>query len=247
MNLKHVIRTAVFAALIPVGIVMAGTNYTIGVENINYYPQYAYENNEYKGYARELFDLFAKSKGYTFEYKALPIKRLFSEFLTGDVDFKYPDNPYWSADDKKGKNVVYSADVAEYIDGVMVKSSNKGKGLATLKTMGIVMGFTAWDYLDKIKSGVIKLQENSDFTALIKQTLIDRNDGAYCNIDVGNHILAEVVRKNGELVFDPALPHSKDHYKLSSIKHNKVIDEFNDFLKSNKAAIDNLKKKYNIK
>jgi len=247
MNLKKVLSAVLVAMLSTAGTAMGNGNFTVGVENINYYPQYTYENKEYKGYARELLDLFAKSKGYTFIYKALPIKRLFSEFLSGDVDFKYPDSPYWSADDKSGKNVIYSAEAAQYIDGVMVKASNKGKGIDALKTMGIVMGFTAWDYLDDIKSGKIKLQENSDFTAMIKQCLIDRNDGAYCNVDVGNYILSEVIKKKGELVFDSSLPHSKGSYKLSTIKHGKVIDEFNAFLNSNKPAVEALKKKYGIK
>lgn len=247
MKVRKIIKSVALITLLSAGLLSAGQKYVIGVENINYYPQYSYENNEYRGFARELFDLFAKSKGYTFEYKALPIKRLFSDFLSGELDFKYPDNPYWSADDKKVKKVIYSSDVAEYIDGVMIKSSSKSKGTSNLKTLGIVMGFTAWDYLDKIKSGEIKIQENSDFVALIKQTMIDRNDGAYCNIDVGNHILADVLKKPGELVFDSSLPHTKDHYKLSTIKHVTVLDEFNGFLKSNKNAIDNLKKKYKIK
>ncbi len=63
MNLKKVLSAVLVAILSTAGTAMGNANFTVGVENINYYPQYTYENKEYKGYARELLDLFAKSKG----------------------------------------------------------------------------------------------------------------------------------------------------------------------------------------
>ncbi|MGK5094404.1 hypothetical protein WDW89_20610 [Deltaproteobacteria bacterium TL4] len=40
------------------------STYVIGVEDLNYYPQYnTTSTQDYVGYAREFFDAFAKSKG----------------------------------------------------------------------------------------------------------------------------------------------------------------------------------------
>ncbi len=55
--------------------------YVIGVENIDYLPHYTYENGKFEGHGRAILDAFAKSQGYTFVYKAFPIKRLYKTFL----------------------------------------------------------------------------------------------------------------------------------------------------------------------
>ncbi|MBF0441893.1 MAG: hypothetical protein HQK54_08325, partial [Oligoflexales bacterium] len=77
--------------------------FIVGVQDfIGYLPESDYSNMEYKGFARELLDMFAKEKGYAFTYKAFPLKRLYDSFVHGSVDLKYPDNSYWSTDVKKG-------------------------------------------------------------------------------------------------------------------------------------------------
>lgn len=55
-----------------------------------------YQGEEYGGFARKFLDRFAASRDYTFRYKILPVARLFHEFLQekGELDFKFPDNPY---------------------------------------------------------------------------------------------------------------------------------------------------------
>ena len=119
--------------------------YVIGVENIDYFPHYTYENGKFEGHGRAILDAFAKSQGYTFVYEAFPIKRLYNNFLDQKLDFKYPDNPNWKQKLKRGTQVHYSQPVAEYIDGVVVLPERKGQGVKQLKTLGTVLGFTAWD------------------------------------------------------------------------------------------------------
>ncbi|MBN1968311.1 MAG: transporter substrate-binding domain-containing protein [Candidatus Delongbacteria bacterium] len=233
--------------LVFIGSANGKEKYLVGVENLNYLPYYGNNDGIYQGYGRELLDLFAEYKGCDFDYKVLPVKRLFSEFLDGKLDFKFPDHPYWSFEDKEGKNVIYSNDVVEYIDGVMVKPENVGKGIEHLKNMGVVLGFTAWDYVKYIDNGSIKRQENSNFEGMIRQALISRNDGAYCNVGVGRHLLKNVIKEPDGLIFDEGLPFSKSHYKFSSIKYPTIIEEFNKFLIEKKSEIDKLKEKYSLK
>ena len=220
--------------------------FTVGVEDIDYYPHYKNAAGNYSGYAKDVLDAFAKEKGYTFQYKALPVKRLFSEFLIGKVDFKYPDNSYWAQDLKKGHDVKYSSAVVEYIDGVVLLPKKKGLGIEKIKTLGTVMGFTAWDYLDKIKAGEITNKENPNYQGLLNQVIKGRVDGAYCNIAVTNYQLNDVLKQSGALVFDADLPHTKSYYSLSTIKHVKVIEEFNKFLIEKKDIVDKIKEKYKV-
>lgn len=228
-------------------VAQAGPSFVVGVEDLNYYPQYNSEGKQFTGFAREILDAFAKDRGYSFIYKPLPVARLYDSFLAGELDFKYPDDPNWQQGARKGKAISYSDPVVTYIDGVLVTPDNKGKGKAALKVLGTVRGFTPWDYMGEINKGALRVQEVNDFSSSLQQGMAKRVDGVYMNVDVGNYQLREVLKKPGGLVFDEGLPHTKSAYKLSSLKHAKVIAEFSDFMKKNKAQVDALKKKYQLK
>lgn len=219
--------------------------YVVGVEAINYYPLYAGVDGDYKGAAREILDAFAADAGHTFTYEPLPVARLFETYLTTDeLDMKFPDNPYWSGDAKKGKNVVYSEPVVDYIDGVMVLPANKGKGAEALKTLGIIRGFTAWDYLDKIKAGQISLDESNDYEAMLKKAVKGRTDGAYSSVAVANYHVENTLGQKGALVFDEGLPHTRGSYFLSSIKHPELVEAFSAWMAKNAAKVQEIKNKY---
>ncbi|MBF0443589.1 MAG: transporter substrate-binding domain-containing protein [Oligoflexales bacterium] len=220
--------------------------YVIGVENIAYLPHYDGSKSEYGGYARAVLDLFFKSINADFEYRPLPINRLFKNFVSGELDFKYPDSPDWQKDIKKGKTIVYSDPVSDYIDGIMVKPERKGKGIEALKDLGTVTGFTPWACIDLVKQGKIKLSENNDFAALLRQTINERNDGAYFSVAVALYQLREVVKKPDALVFDPSLPYVKDAYFLSTTKHKDIILKFNEFLKTRNTELSQIKEKLQV-
>ena len=220
--------------------------YVIGVEDLEYYPIYAKREGEYAGFARELLDMFADASGHTFEYKILPIKRLYNDFLDQKFDLKFPDSSYWQADAKKGKNVIYSDPVLEYIDGVLVAPGNLGKGLSNLKTLGSPRGFSPYEYLDDVKAKKISLKEGNTLKSLLKMAESNRIDGVYFNIIVARYFLEHTTFNDDLVIFDKGLPHTRAHYHLSTIKHPELMKQFNDFLANNKAEVATLKAKYNV-
>ncbi len=223
------------------------TAFIVGVENIEYYPMYAFRDGEYVGYAREVLDAFANDQGYTFEYKPFPLLRLFKKFLEEQtVDFKYPDNQYWQADMRKGKNVYYSEPVVGYVDGVMVLPERKGAGLEKLERLGVVLGFTPWEYLEQIETKKIKQENCSNYLSMLEITLKKRVDGAYSNIDIANYHLENTLKKPGALVFDPDLPYTQSSYLLASIKHPEIIKEFSAWMEENSEFVESLKKSYKV-
>jgi ABC-type amino acid transport substrate-binding protein len=246
-SFKKIILFLLCALSLSGAVTAQGKTYLIGVEDLEYLPNYTSKNDKYTGFAREILDTFARKQGYVFKYRILPIKRLLYDFLEQKVDFKFPDNPNWKRENKKGVPVFYTNSVIEYIDGVMVLPLNKGKSIKSIKTLGTVLGFTAWDYLDLIKAKKITLFENSSFTGLIMQALSGRIDGVYINPVVCNYQLEKVFKKKNGLVFDPGLPHTRSSYMLSSIKHPKIIETFNRFLVENKQMIEMLKNRYKVK
>ena len=226
---------------------VAAQEYVVGVEQTEYYPVYSYRNGDYVGYSRELLDAFAAKHGYTFKYVALPIRRLFADFLTKDtLDFKYPDNPIWQGDMKKGLTIAYSKPAFESVEGAMVIAERVGRPLSELKTLGTIRGFTPWPYLDAIKAGTIALEESDDLPGLVQKALLQRLDGIFINQAIADYHVTHELKKPGALVLDKGLPNNDVQYLLSTRKHPDVIKQFDAFLAGETALIASLRKKYNL-
>ena len=218
----------------------------VGVEDIQYLPHYTWENGEYSGFGRAFFDAWAEANGHTLEFRGMSINRLMRAVVEKEIDLKYPDNAYWAADLKEGKGVVYSEPVTSYIDGVSVLPDRKGKGADAIKTLGTVVGFTAWDWLDRINSGAVTLSENGDFTALVKQGLRGRVDGVYGNVANVNYVLNNGLSQPGALVFDESLPHTASNYHVSSAKRPDLVQSINAFIQSHGDNITAMRREFGI-
>ncbi len=228
------------------GMAAAREPLVIGVESLYYLPVATYENGVYRGYARDLFDAFAKDRGYAVEYRALPVPRLYASFFAGRLDFKFPDNAYWKQDQRAGKTIHYSDPVAAYVDGTCVLPARKNAGPDEIRRLGTMGGFTPWSWLERIKSGKVSLSENTRLDALVRQALAGRVDGVYASVAVINYQLDHVLNQPGALVFAPVLPHSRDSYHLSTLKHPEILEEFNDWMRGNRDRVAAMKKKYGV-
>jgi polar amino acid transport system substrate-binding protein len=221
-------------------------SFIIGVEDLDYYPAYTVANGQYGGFARELFDTFGKDAGIRFEYRPFPVPRLYANFFADRVDFKFPDNAKWQGDLRRGKNIIHSDPVMAYIDGTLVPAAMLGKGEARVKTLGTVTGFTPWNWKRQIDARQVTVTENANFAALAQQTINGRVDAAYGSVAVMNYQVESILKSKGALVFDPALPHSRDSYYLATLKHPAVVTEFNAWMKANAAKVNVIKQKYAV-
>ena len=246
MRRLHAVTAAALIALTCWTSEAKAERYVVGVEAIDYLPYYAGAGKSYDGMARDLFDAYAADRGHVIDYRPLPITRLFRELLDGLVDAKFPDNDYWQADLKAGKAVVYSDPVFAYTDGVLVLPGNKGHGANAIRSLGTVRGFTAFEWLDRIKAGQVKLEENPSFPGLMFQAANKRIDGAYANVAVANYALEHDLKTPGALVLDPDLPHTSSSYRLSSVKHPEMITDFNGWLKEKPEVLSRIKKKWGV-
>lgn len=225
------------------GSAIAGT-YTVGVEQLDYYPHYRTDaKGEFSGFARAVFDAFAKDAGHTLVYKPRPVTRLYAEYLKGDLDLKYPDAPFWAKDLKGDKPIAYSKPVTPYIDGLLALPEFKGG--TPVKRIGIVAGFTAFPYLDAVKAGTYVLDERPTLDQLLKAAIIKRVDAVYINVDVGRYALT-TIGEDGKLVFLDAMPADRGDYTLSSIKHPALIAEFDAWMAKNGDTIKALRAEYKL-
>lgn len=221
-----------FALLLSLSVLPAAAQEEIrvGVELQPYPPYSEVVNGEYRGYARDLLDTFAAAQGYRFVYTPLPVRRLLSEFLAGRVDLKFPDHPQWNADQKAGHAIHYSHPAAPYIDGMLVKPEHFGQGQQRIELLGTQNGFTPWPYLTDIRAGRIRLIQANQIESLLRMASNGRVDAVYLNPKVVAHQLRRMGMAADSLVYDPTLPHVEDHYYLSSIRHQQLIEAFNRFI-----------------
>ncbi len=218
----------------------------VGVESQDYRPFYWTEGGEFRGPARDILDAFAARAGVHLFYEPLPVNRLYEKYLDGELDFKFPDHPSWKPGLKKGRNIVYSLPLLHFVDGVMVVPRRKGRGLAGLKVLGTVLGFTPRAYLEQIRQGRIRLCENASLVGLLEQAIMGRIDGAYVNPLVAKYLLRHTLKKPGALVFDAALPHVKGSYLLSSFKHPGLISELNRFVSKQGDLLEGIRVRYGL-
>lgn len=216
----------------------------VGVEDSQYFPHYAVRDGEWIGFGAALLRAFGASSNYQFEFRAMPVERLYRQFLTGEVDLKYPDNPEWRKELKSGKAVFYSDPIVEFIDGVSVTREKLGQGIESISSLGTIRGFTPVSWSKYIQRGQVKIQENDSFEGLIKQTLMGRVDGIYANVDVVQQRLLEVTGNTEALKFDQDLPFLKAHYRLSSTVKPRIISIFNQWMRENSALISDLKSEF---
>jgi polar amino acid transport system substrate-binding protein len=217
-----------------------GREFVVGVEELDYFPIYAVRSGQYSGAAREILDGFASDKGYRFEYRPLPVRRLTADLISGAVDFKFPDNENWASDQKSGANVRYSQPVIYFIDGTLVLPERKGRQKP--ETLGTISGFDPYVWLDRVKAGEVRLVENPKFSGLLRQALTGRIDAAYANIAVANYQLG-IMGQRGGLVYDPVLPYSAESYRLSSAGHSDLIDQFDRWLTERQGWVEAIKRR----
>ena len=230
----------------------AADSFVVGVEEIDYYPLHSYANGKFSGYGRDLLDAFAKQSGHSFTYMPLPVSRLFHTFLNeNSIDFKYPDNPHWQADMKKGKSVLYSDPVVNVSEGLLVKPEKIDQlSEASLQAIVTMRGFTPWPFdqtmRQKINNGTIRVYQEDSFSKVIALGMTGHYDAVYASPIVINYYLDVVIHKPGALVFDKKLPFESNDFSLSSIRQGEVIKQFNEFLEKNQSLVMELKRKYRL-
>ena len=220
--------------------------FTVGVEEFYYAPHYFTVNGRYYGYGRDVLDLFARKRGYEFNYQPRPYVRMVKELLRGDIDFQYPDNPDWLTDLKRGHKIYYSQGVIDYADGISRRREDIGKPIGTLKLIAMPRGWTPIDYYPLVQRKELVIEEANSVEAVMQMLLSKRVDGVYLNADVVASYLAGT-GLSVEAGFDKSLPYQFSRFSLASKTHPEVIKEFNQFLLDSASEIKKLKESYKFR
>ncbi len=219
--------------------------FIIGVEDVTYYPLYDFKSNR-DTFSRELLNTFAATKGYTFTFLHLPIKRFERWLIEEKIDFKYPDNERWYAEPSLRDKFTFSQSTIKLIAGTTVLKSSLNKAPSEFKILGTLLGFYPSNWIDEINSGEVELHEDNSATILIRQLLAQHLDGLNLEPSVINYYLTKLGKPTELVTIDKQYKYDVYDYHFSTIKYPKVIEEFNEFLNNNEALLAKMKKKYHI-
>jgi hypothetical protein len=218
--------------------------YKIGVENIDYYPHYAFGHHK-NSFIKELLESFFKSNNIKYEFVPLPLKRFNQWYLKDSIDFKYPDNAMWRTGESKSLPIIYSSSVIKSTAGSVVLNTNLSRKRDQIERLGTITRFSPVLWQDKVDDNKVKVLNDSAVLSVIKMAIHGLVDVINLDYSVVNYHLNNL-NKNKQLLMNPNLANQKINFHLSTIKHKKIILKFNDFLKSNKKLVENLKDKYQI-
>ena len=218
--------------------------YRIGVEDLDYYPHYAFGYRD-DSFAKALFEDFFHSEQLEVQFIPLPLKRFNQWLLEQDIDFKYPDNPVWRQNESNPLPVIYSEQVIELLAGTIVPIDKVGMKRNNIHRVGTILGFHPTLWMDRIAKQQTQVLTDPNVVSVIKMPLnglVDAIDMDYSVV----HFHLQAMNHTKALVVDKSLPHHKIGYYFSTLKYPELIARFNQYQKDNQVFIQQLKIKYDI-
>lgn len=220
----------------------------VGVQGIDQLPIALGDphTGHFEGFARDLLDDFAAQHNHKFNYRPLPILRLYDRFLyKRTVHLKFPDNPNWRTDLRGQLPVVYSQPLLRVSEGLAVLPHRLGRPLKEIRLIASVRGFTPVPYQEAILLQRLQLLETSSLPALVALVMNRRVDAIYVNQTVLKHYLRSIGQANS-LKLDRSLPHLEADFHVSSIGAPDIIHQLNRYLQSERQSVAWLRAKYGI-
>lgn len=223
-------------------------SYRVGVEDVDYYPIFSATPPDYlyRGYARDLLDLFASHERIHLTYVPLPVRRLSHEFRAGRLDLIFPDNPRWEVAEKRQLTIAYSKPLLVFQDAMLVRPERLGEPLENYRTLGFIRGFTPWKFQEQVATGQVQIKHSPNPQGLIHMTLSGYIDAANMAQQVAHYHLKQKGQPDSLVIEPRLLPLQDSHYYLSSIQHPQLIRRFDNFLASEHKAVHALKLKYGL-
>jgi len=221
--------------------------FIIGVEEVSYYPlfDFAATDTNRPSFSKDILTAFFEQHNYSYRFIALPIKRFNKWYVEKGIDFKFPDNFRWRDDEKNKLNITFSEPVIKLMAGSYVLESNAKFKRDDIKKLATIFGFSPTLWFDKLERKDLELIEENTPLSIVKHILHGNVDATNIDSNVIRHNL-KLLKKPNVIVLNKHINHEIFSYHLSSIKHPKIIKQFDDFLQNNPKLLLELKQKYGI-
>lgn len=218
----------------------------IGTQNFHYYPHYDFTSEDDKGLAWAIFEAFKATTKHEFVYISMPVLRLQKELAKGSVDFIYPDNPKWYNPIMSNTFKTFSQPVTRALGGTILRHDKVGAGIAEIRRLAMPLGFTPVNWQERVDKQLTHLIRVNDTLNALELIAKNKADAANLEYHVTQHIASQQPSL-GKFTLDPELPHDGVAFMLATVSHTELLDEFNAFLASHQALIEQLHKQYRVK
>jgi polar amino acid transport system substrate-binding protein len=146
------------------------TSYHIGVENIDYYPHFAFGYKK-NSFAKEVLEHFFASQNTTVTFVSLPLKRFNQWYSEENIDFKYPDNPDWRQGETLNLPITYSTEVIKLTAGSTVPLKKVGIARDKITRLGTVLGFYPTLWIDRINAKQTMVIDDPNVLSVIRMNM----------------------------------------------------------------------------
>lgn len=168
-----------------------------------------------------LLNRFAKDKNQVFQYRILPIERLFKELFRGRIHVKYPDNPNW----KKGER----SEVSTYFSHKPLWVVNVGfirrkADPSPIRKVGAILGFTVPQVSPNQE--IIYVRNFASLRFLLKSK---RVDAVYANLEM----FLQRTQENSEYEYSKNSPLYTEQYFASTTTAQDLLLSLDLWMKEN--------------
>ena len=238
-------RLVFFISIVLIPALKAET-YVIGAQDFNYYPHYDFTASGDKGFVWAVLQAFSEKTGHQFQYQAMPVKRLQMELNKGEVDLIYPDNPVFYPDGHDNPDKIYSDTLVHTLGGTIVKPWHLGRRVGDIRCISLPLGFTpqvGWQQLvSNDKLDLVKVQDSYSALRLVDLGRVDAADVDY----FVSQFISQKDPTLGQFTLDPALPSAVVEFKFAAVSNSKLIEQLNQFIRTESALIETLKAHYGL-
>ena len=223
----------------------AAPKYTVGVEDVAYYPFHDFYRIKNKGILFDVLNAFAKQQDIEFEYVMLPVQRFDMWYEENNIDFRIPDNPLWSSDNNK--KLVYSDTLISVCQMTVVLDKNAQLPMSEFSSVGTITGFTpSQKWKRQLSRKQVEMTYQNSVMSLTKMLLSGMETGVDLDIESIRHQLAVLGESKDKVAIAKNVPVSALGMRLSTQKHRELIMKFNTFLNDNPDLLDSLLDKYQV-
>ncbi|WP_299075061.1 hypothetical protein [uncultured Paraglaciecola sp.] len=247
MKINNVILRSIYCCIVCCSLSKAAQadTFVIGVEDVSYYPYFDFSSGN-TSFSKALFDQFAKDSGHQISYLPLPIKQFPKWLHQENIDFKFPDNVRWQAPNTPQKQKVhFSEGIVALTAGTLVLAKNQHKNEAFFRNIGTITGFYPTLWINQIEQGKVSIYEDASSKILVKHLVNGLVDGLDLDLAVAHDGLKKL-GINEKLVINQNVATENYYYHLSTLRHPKVIKQFNQWLVKRRKFIDSLKAEFGI-
>ena len=244
-GLIHCLSSTVTAAENEVTANTARKTYSVGVEDIDYFPFFTpKETSIPPGFMIDLLTLFKNHADIELEFVYLPISRFPDWYRADNIDFRVPDNPIWSIESDK---LVLSDPILNMTTDLVTTPDKQDWPFDSFKRIGSLSGFEPspiWE--DRLNSNEVTFVYDSSTKLLVQMLKKGLIDGLDIDYAVAVHYGELLGYSEETFVRASKAPDLPFNYHISTKNYPDVISSFNLFLRERADEINTLKIRYRL-